>query len=251
MNVKRNAETIRYEYGSEPDQFGEFHPARSGDPRGTVVFIHGGVWRAGRGWDTPDRAIDRLVLAGWNVWKIQFRGVGGGGGWPNTGDDVLAAVSFLPEIQRDRDLPLRPIILVGHSSGGHLAVWALSATHDQVAGAVSVEGVLDLRRAEAEELGDGGVVAFLGGTSAELPDRYRTADPVQNIRPDMPVRLIHARDDTAVPLSQSEAYLEAAQLAGQDASLALVDGDHFTPIDPDSTAWLAVEGAIEDLSLDR
>jgi acetyl esterase/lipase len=248
MSVTRSEEPVRYEYGSEPDQFGDFFPSRTPEARGTTVFIHGGVWRAGRGWEAPDRAVDRLASLGWNVWKIQFRGVGAGGGWPQTGDDVAAAVEFLSTIADDKGFTLGPVVLVGHSSGGQLAVRALTAVGDRVVGAVSVEGVLNLARAEAEDLGAGGIPDFLGGTPEEVPGQYQSADPIQNIQANRRVRLVHARDDTGVPVSQSETYLKAAKLAGQDATLTLVTGDHLAPIDPDTTAWAAVEQAIEDLA---
>ena len=45
------------------------------------------------------------------------------------------------------------------------------------------------------------------------------------------------RQDDVVPLSQSESYVEAARAAGARAELLVVDGDHFTVVDPGSDVW--------------
>jgi len=251
MSSAGTTHPIRFDYGLGPDQFGDFIAARTPAARGTVVFVHGGVWRAGRGWDGPDAVIDRLAALGWHVWKVQFRGVGAGGGWPQTGEDVVAAVRFLPTFSAQTGIALGPIVLVGHSSGGQLAVRALAEVGDLVAGAVSADGVLDLRAAEAAGLGAGGIPEFLGGSSTDLPDGYRSADPLRNIAAESPVRLVHAEDDAAVPVAQSEAYLQAARSAGQDAELVLTPGEHTSALDPGSAAWAAVLTAIEELTARR
>ena len=48
---------------------------------------------------------------------------------------------------------------------------------------------------------------------------------------------VHGTGDTIVPLSQSEAYVDAARAAGATAELVEVEGDHFVVIDPESDAW--------------
>ncbi|HEU5456697.1 MAG TPA: alpha/beta hydrolase, partial [Nocardioides sp.] len=54
---------------------------------------------------------------------------------------------------------------------------------------------------------------------------------------DVPVRCVHGRDDTVVPIGLSESYVEAATAAGGDAELIDVGGDHFVVIDPTTPAW--------------
>ena len=56
----------------------------------------------------------------------------------------------------------------------------------------------------------------------------------------VPILCVHGRADDVVPVSQSESFVAAARGAGDDAELALVDGDHFVVIDPSSDAWRAV-----------
>ncbi|MET0820154.1 MAG: alpha/beta hydrolase [Aeromicrobium sp.] len=231
-------ETIRY--GDDPSQWGELsRPA--GTSKGGVVVIHGGFWR-----DRYDLSLGRplaasLVAEGWTAFNIEYRRVGNGGGWPQTFDDVASAIDALADVD---DLDTSTVITLGHSAGGHLAVWA--AGRPQLTGsawasptvpvtaAVSQAGVLDLAAATADDLGDGAVQRFMGGT---VDARYAQADPAAAIPLSVPVRCIHGTSDTTVPLSQSTEYVARAKAAGADAELTEVEGDHFVVIDPGSRAW--------------
>src|SRR5688500_18780349 len=117
-----------------------------------------------------------------------------GGGWPGTGEDVAAALAAL---RADADLP-DSLVLVGHSAGGHLGVWAASQPWGAgLAGVVSLAGVVDLAGAHAQRLGDGAVEAFMGGAPEDLPEAYAAADPAL-LRPRAPVALVHGVDDDVV-----------------------------------------------------
>jgi acetyl esterase/lipase len=239
----------RVTYGPDPLNFADLHRA-SGTPRGTIIFIHGGFWRWNPEYfDGPTPACETLVAAGWNVWQIEYRSVGSGGGWPTTLEDVAAAVDALAAIA---DIQLGRVITVGHSAGGHLAVWALGHTGPvALAGGISLAGVLDLRLAEREGIGTDAAVNFLGGTSATYPDRFDSASPAEHPVADLPVRIVHGTGDYVVPMSQSSSYVVAAKKAGQDVQLKRVNGDHDVVIDPGTDAWVAVMEAITDLTAGR
>ena len=89
------------------------------DPRAVVVVLHGGFWRARYGADLMDELCDDLAARGYAAWNVEYRRVGAGGGWPATFDDVEAAT------RRANDG--LPLVTLGHSAGGHLAVWAARA----------------------------------------------------------------------------------------------------------------------------
>jgi pimeloyl-ACP methyl ester carboxylesterase len=101
---------------------------------------------------------------------------------------------------------------------------------------VSQAGVLDLRAAVAERLGDGAARAFLGDAGETA---YTRADPLGQVPLDVPVWAVHARDDDTVPFRQAEAYVDAATAAGAQATLVEVTGGHFEVIEPGSDAWAA------------
>ena len=234
--------TIRY--GDDPSQFAEiYHP--SGASRGVVVVIHGGFWKAQYDASLGRPLARSLAGEGWTAWNLEYRrvgpaGSGGGGGVPETLDDVAAGIDALADVE---GLDTSKVITLGHSAGGHLATWAPSRGRFEqwqpvrvsVTGVVSQAGVLDLRSAHEQGLGGGAVEAFLGHPPGPADD------PVEPIRQvplsGVPVRCIHGRDDTIVPPSQSESYVAVATGAGGDAQLLEVDGGHYVLIDPDSPAW--------------
>ncbi|MCB1029311.1 MAG: prolyl oligopeptidase family serine peptidase, partial [Microthrixaceae bacterium] len=141
------------------------------------------------------------------------------------------------------------VITVGHSAGGQLAVWA-AARHRLKPGAVgadpalkpkatvSLAGVLDLRGAALEGVGDGVVGEFLGGDPRDVPERYAVASPLALLPLGLPTLCVHGTADTNVPPTQSETYVDSARPLGDDVTLEAVDGaDHFVVIDPTAEPW--------------
>ena len=77
---------------------------------------------------------------------------------------------------------------------------------------------------------------------------YDDLDPQRQIPLDVPVRCVHGRSDSNVPLSQSADYVRAAREAGADADLLEVEGDHFVLIDPGSTVWASTVDLLTELA---
>jgi acetyl esterase/lipase len=240
------SEPRRISYGRDPAQFGELSLPRRAEHAGTVVIVHGGFWRARYELDLGRPLAADLAARGFTAWNVEYRRLGNGGGWPATADDVGAAIDRLAEL----DVDTSGVVAVGHSAGGQLVVWAAgrSETRVPLTAAVSQAGVLDLVGAHRERLGSDAVAAFLGGRPAELPERYRAADPLVAAPLDVPVLCVHARADDTVPISQSENYVAAA--AGR-AVLRDEPGDHFTVIDPLHRSWAVVRDALPDLLAGR
>jgi acetyl esterase/lipase len=236
--------TIRY--GDDPAQFGEL-TLPSGPPRGVVVVIHGGFWKAAYDLSLGRPLAASLADHGWAAWNIEYRRVGNGGGDPATFDDVAAAIDVL----HDQDLPLHRVLGLGHSAGGHLATWAASrgrfprwSSQVDLTGVVSQAGVLDLVAAFDESLGTGAVLGLLGRPPG--PDDA-PLDPRRQIPLDVPVHCIHGSVDDVVPVSQSQDYVAAARAAGADARLTEADGDHFVVIEPSSQAWTQTLAILDGL----
>lgn len=240
----------RIAYGDHPDQVGDLHlPAGEGN-RPVVILIHGGFWRLP--WDrtlmTP-LARD-LAARGFAAWNVEYRRVGQeGGGWPGTLEDVAAAADAVAGLD---GLDASRVVTVGHSAGGHLALW-LAARHRIAVGqpgagprvrpsaAVSQAGIADLVRGAAAGLGDGACVALLGGTPCEVPERYAAASPAAMLPLGIPQLLVHGALDVDVPPAQSRAYAEVARAAGDTAELVELPGaSHLDLIDPGRAGWAAV-----------
>ncbi len=239
----------RIAYGDHPDQYLQlYRPA--GASRGVVVVIHGGFWKA-----EYDAALGRplaesLRERGWTAANLEYRRVGAGGGVPATLDDVSAGIDALAGIE---DLDTSTVVTLGHSAGGHLAVWAAARARvprwadAQVAvtAAISQAGVLDLTAGYAAELGVGAVGRFVGGPPGP---EYDAVDPQRQLPLDVPVRCVHGTADDVVPVEQSREYVAAAAAAGADATVTEIEGgDHFVLIDPASQAWTRTLALLDDL----
>jgi acetyl esterase/lipase len=207
---------------------------RMGDTDGPLVavFVHGGFWRARYTADTIAplaRECAAREPQPW-VWNLEYPRIGmPGGGWPGTAVAVRDAVGAAVT-QADG----RPVAVIGHSAGGHLALWA--AHGHPLALAVSLAGVCDLEEALALGLGNGAVLEFLGAHPDS--DLYAAASPIARLPLGVRTLLIHGDADNDVPVSQSRRFHAAAVAAGDDCELReLPGGGHFEVIDPGGRGW--------------
>lgn len=232
----------RFSYGSGKDQYGELMLPH-GRVRGTVVLLHGGYWLPGYPAEQMHPLADALARRGLATWNLEYRRLQGGGGYPATLEDVAAGMDRLTRIGRP-DLT-RTVVLLGHSAGGQLAVWAASRTSATPGGepalrpraVVSLSGVLDLTGGSEEALGNGVIEEYLGGSPAQAPRAYELADPTRLVPCPAPVYAVQAADDRVVPASQAEAYVAADRAAGGRAAVVSVPGGHLDLIRPDGPAW--------------
>ena len=211
-----------------------------GDPVGTLVLLHGGYWRPGYDLTQLDPIAEVMTRAGWATWNVEYRPIGGGGAWPDPMTDVALAVDRL----RDEHLA-SGVVLLGHSAGGQLAVWAASRTEHTPGGAprvrptgvVSLSGVLDLTRAAVTPGSSVPVDEFAGGGPDQQPEHFATSDPTLLVPASCPVWAVHAEDDQVVPLVQATSYVAHARAAGAGAETVTVPGDHFSLIDPQAPSF--------------
>jgi acetyl esterase/lipase len=240
-----------HRYGPGPHRFLELTLPSGAGPAPVAVVLHGGFWRAAYGVELARPLASDLAAAGYVAVAVEYRRVGAGGGWPETLEDVAAALDCLPDLPDADALDLTDVTVIGHSAGGHLAAWAAgrgrlpagapgAAPGVRVTAAVLQAGVLDLEVADRQRLGSGAVRDFLGAGPDGAPDRYAVADPVRLLPTGAAVLCVHGAADDVVPVEQSERYATAAARAGDDVELRVVPGDHMVVIDPSSDAWATV-----------
>ncbi|SCK38328.1 Alpha/beta hydrolase family protein [Streptomyces sp. WMMB 322] len=215
-------------YGEHPSQVVDLYGVGAPGPRITV--LHGGFWREAYDRTHLSPFAAALAQRGMAVELVEYRRVGGGGGWPETARDVGAALGLLGP----------PDVLLGHSAGGQLALWAAAETggaadppgRDRAAGrVVAVAPVADLERAHRLRLSAGAVSEFLGG-EASLAHRLPEADPMR-LPPRVPVEVLHGTADDVVPVEMSRRY---ANDWGARLNL-LTDVGHYAPFTPGTPAF--------------
>ncbi|MFF3461785.1 alpha/beta hydrolase [Streptomyces sp. NPDC002619] len=265
-------------YGDHPDQVIDFYAPHAPElPESDaqaplVVVLHGGAWRApyDRRHITP--FADYLARRGFAVANVEYRrgatlpAQGGAGPvagrWPDTFDDVAAALDALPALVREA-LPQadpRRTVLTGHSAGGHLALWA-AARHVLPAdapwrtggpaalrGVVALAPIADFAVAEKLDVCGNAALQLLGGED-KFADRQPYADPALLLPTGIATALVQGRTDIVVPQAVAEAYAEAAAKAGEVVGLTLLeDVGHFPLIDPAADACAVVAEEIAQLA---
>ncbi len=249
----------RIPYGDDPLQFGELRLPAGRGPHPVAIVLHGGCWRARYDIGHTRAFSEGLRLAGFAVWSLEYRRVGNdGGGWPGTFLDVARGADHLRALAASHALDLSRVVAVGHSAGGHLALWLAarrglgerseirgSSDPLPLRGVVSLAGVTDLKRAVAERVCETMAEELVGG----VPSRYAETSPIERLPLGVPQRLVTGSLDTIVPPAFGDDYAGRARTAGDDASFTLVEGaGHFELIAPSTEAYRVVLLAIRALS---
>jgi len=225
----------RVAYGSDPNQFIDLRLPSGKGSHPLAMFIHGGFWRAKYDLAHAGHICAGLARAGFVCANLEYRRVGNEGGrWPGTFEDVRNGYRFLHAHAGEWNADPKRVVVLGHSAGGQLAL-ALAAREPSLRGAISLAGVVDLRRAYDLHLSNDAVVGFMGGTPQEMPDHYHEASPLEvSIKP--PQVLIHGKNDETVPVAFSLDYVTTKGTQHEHAKLVELDCGHFELIDPDSDA---------------
>ncbi len=231
----------RIAYGTDPNQFGDLWRPESKGLHPLVIMIHGGCWQAGiANLDIMDWAADDLRRRGYVVWNIEYRRIDQpGGGWPGTYDDVRTAIALTTAKGRGwRSDPERTVIL-GHSAGGQLALWAAKAGGAPgLKGVVALGAITDLVSDSETACGPDGLPAMRG------PDPRYTS-PYHMAPLGAPSVLITGQGDDTVPLAIARRYGEHARALGDQAEVVAPPGGHVEEVSPGSEAWTAAVRAVE------
>jgi acetyl esterase/lipase len=255
----------RLAYAEDSSQYGELRVPTGGGPHPVVVLIHGGCFKAAYV-TLRDLAPmgDALKAEGIATWNIEYRRLGqAGGGWPGTYLDVGRAVDHLRALAGRHRLDLGRVVLLGHSAGGHLAMWAAARAREPtssplhvrdplpVRGVIDLAGSLDLTAniPEYERLcRDTVITTLLGGPPTAMPERYAQTSPIRLLPLGVPQVLVIGEHEEFVPRPLVEAYAQAATRAGDRVRVVIIPrAGHFEIASPRSPAWPVVEAAIRSL----
>ncbi len=219
-------------YGDHADQVIDYWHAK--DYRPLIVFLHGGFWRP-----KYDRVHARSLGAalsdlGWPVLSLEYRREPGN---PDvTTSDIRTALEALPDLVDVH----AGYVLMGHSAGGQLALWAASTLNPvRLRGVVALAPVADLLKADRERIGEGAVQDFIGGGVRN------DLDPAHLPASIAPVTLIHGTSDTVVPISITESYFTAHPTAHFHR---IPHSGHYELIDPQTDPWHEVTTQLTHLT---
>lgn len=246
----------RIAYGHDPEQFGDLYLPAGDGAHPVVVVIHGGCWQAMYNLAPLGTLCDALRNEGMAVWNLEYRRLGNGGGWPGTFEDIARGMDILrSETDRSR-LDLSRVVVVGHSAGGHLALWAgarhrlpghspLFTPHPlPVAGIVALAGIPDLAAAVQWTICGDAPTQLAGGAPTDLPERYRQISPAELLPLGIPQQHLVGNHDAIVPVGYLEAYVSQASRLDDVALQVCAGAGHFEPVFPTSMVWPVLKQTI-------
>ena len=255
----------RIKYGEDSSEYGELRVPSGTGPHPVAILIHGGCFKAAYATTRDLSAMaDALKNQGIATWNVEYRRVGQtGGGWPGTYLDVGNAVDYLRTIAGEYNLDLKRVVLVGHSAGGNLAMWAAGRsrlplespvrTPDPlpIRGVVNLAGPMDLTAnipGYQALCRDSVITSLMGGTPATVPDRYAQASAIKLLPLGTPQVVIIGEHEDFVPRPIAESYVDAATRSGDQARLIVIPGvGHFEIASPRATTWETVSSTIRYL----
>jgi pimeloyl-ACP methyl ester carboxylesterase len=228
------AADARIAYGPEPLQFGDLRVPSGDGPFPLALVLHGGYWQATYNLIHLGHLCEALRETGIASWNLEYRRVGDPGGeWPAAGEDLTLALPHLGRLPFDHD---GRTVLVGHSAGGQLALWAAKRAGLPV---VALAPVSDVRDAAERRGPESAPARFMA------PGHFVDGSPLELLPLGARQILLHGTADDSVPYEMSARYVEAA--AGEAELVTLEDAGHFEPIDPHARQFAETLSAIERL----
>ncbi len=242
-------------YGPDQMQKVDVWLPRGKGPFPVVVMVHGGCWTTA----IADRSLmnwvaDDLRKDGIAVWNIDYRGVDRtGGGYPGTFTDAGKAADQLAANARKYHLDTRKVVAVGHSAGGHLALWLAArpriartsalrvAPPLRIAHVISLGGLPDLEATAASPdngCGTEVVAQLVGKPAAGRADVYADTSVPRLLPLGVPQDLVNGHEDRIIPFRLATEYVAKATAAGDTATLHTVSATgHVELVAPETPAW--------------
>ncbi len=215
-------ETIRY--GPHDDHVGDLRRG-GGD---LIVLAHGGIWRHEYQRDTTESLSIDLARRGYDTWNIEYRRIGTGGGWPGSAQDVQMALDFTPQLGSRSGR----VIVIGHSAGSHLLLWAAERTLAPVTLHIALAPLTDL----------GSSVASRDVAAPESETMLAAGAPRVMIPDEVETVIVHGDRDQIVPVETSVRLAEENGLV-----LYRTQADHFQLLDPTKPEWEWVLARLESM----
>jgi acetyl esterase/lipase len=261
LDVPPTPTDYRIVYDADPHQFGQLRLPKGEGLFPVVIVIHGGCWLSQYDLHHISPLASEITKMGYATWSLEYRRIGNeGGGWPGTFLDVANGTDHLRELAQEFPLNLNRVIVIGHSAGGHLALWLAARNRLPskgllykenplpIGGVIALAAVGDLGRPDLQEICGGVIPKLMGGTPDDFPNRYAQGSPLELLPFGVPQILIQGAQDPIVPMESVREYYEAVKKSGDKVELVLLqEAGHFEVVMPTTFAWPEVRKAIEAL----
>lgn len=264
LKLPRDSATKRIAYGKDFLQFGDLRIPEGKGPFPVVILIHGGCWLSKfANLEIMSPLATAFKKTGIATWNIEYRSVDNpGGGWPGTFQDVGNGIDYLGKIAQEYHLDLNRVVIIGHSAGGHLALWG-AARHKLSKNSVlfsqktlPIRGVIDLSGPPSlinffpsqDICGEKVITKMMGGSPLQQPEKYREASASELLPLKVKQIFIIGKNDDVVPPAFGKEYQQAANKKGEKVDFIIVDhAAHLEPISPDSKMWPYIKKSVIQL----
>jgi acetyl esterase/lipase len=217
--------------------------AKSDQPMPTMIYIHGGGWRAGSKNRIP-AWLTKAVRQGWlSVVSVEYRFTNVAP-HPAQVNDCMRAIQFVRHNADKWNIDPRRLGVTGGSAGGHLTLWV--ALHDdaanaeaedpvekhssRVACAVSFAGPTDwslLATLEHKHPAYRQLLGYEPGTPADemAAEAKRDVSPISFVsKDDPPVMQVHGDKDSIVPVEHARDMNKRLKSVGVTSELVIIKG---------------------------
>jgi acetyl esterase/lipase len=230
-------------YGARSEQYGLYKAPSGAGPFPLAVIVHGGCWnRFIASASIMQPMADSLTRAGWATLNLEYR-------VPedipyqaiDTFQDIATAMDTLPSMLANLPVNLKRTVVIGHSAGGHLALWAGSrasippssqlykSSPNLPQAVIGLAAIPDLAEYERQKRFTGcasNIPTVRGNFSdAEVSPQFMSAKGV-------PIYMISGTGDSIVAAENSDTYQKQQLSLGNVVNVSRISGDHFTLIQP-------------------
>lgn len=253
MRQERHKADVAVRYGAAPSQVAELFLPKGKRPHPVVVLLHGGCFlKQYEGFPQTSALAADLAGRGYAVWNVEYRKLGeAGAGYPGTFQDVATALDSLKAEAPKYALDLKRVIAVGHSAGGHLALWAASrgkiaaasplhaADPLRIGAVISLAGIGDLKgqgKVFALPCGDDTIDRLVDTANRKQP--FADTSPAELLPTGAKVVMVHGVFDPVMPPYTGRDYAALVRKAGDKAEVVIVpNAAHFDLVIPTTPAW--------------